>query len=172
MSKYNKVMDNVVVTEDMRSRILQNIDEKFGDEPVEMSDATVIEAKADPMTKKVVGFRKYYRLAAAIVAVVVGGFAVSLIYTDYSKGNASYQTEALEATQIAETFDVMEEAEAPMLQEDTVDIDGMEVVLKGDGELYYSADWETEEKKHHVDSDPGVSLDEMIELVRDSMKNE
>ena len=196
MSKYNKVFDNVVVTEDMRSRILQNIDEKFGDEPIEKSNAQELEISKEPVKRKVIDFRKYSGVAAAIVAVVLGGFAVSAVYTNFSNGKASYQAEAPSMVEMAEGFKatgtknavesarseaaeeteaagavaVMDNAISNEEVEVIVDIDGVDVVLKGDGELFYSAKWESSEGTHYADSDTGLSKEDMIELVRESMK--
>ncbi|WP_026516339.1 hypothetical protein [Butyrivibrio sp. MC2021] len=71
MSKYNEVMDKVKVTDDMRKRILQNI------ENADTSNVTSFEVVKKKKENKIVPFiRRYGALAAMFAVVLVGAYAV------------------------------------------------------------------------------------------------
>ena len=88
MSKYNEVMDNVKVSEDMRNRILANIEKEMSAEVDPASEDTIsvkneipaeVSKEAGKKASKIVEFRKYAGIAAAFVVLIVGAYAVSRV---------------------------------------------------------------------------------------------
>ncbi len=88
MSKYKEVMDNVKVSEDMRNRILANIEKEMSAEVDPASEDTIsvkneipaeVSKEAGKKASKIVEFRKYAGIAAAFVVLIVGAYAVSRV---------------------------------------------------------------------------------------------
>ena len=84
-NKYNEVMNKIEVTEEMRSRILQNIANEFSENnnvtessPVETPVETPIDfgKRAKDRKKSVYSFTRYIGVAAAAVVLVIGAAAV------------------------------------------------------------------------------------------------
>ncbi len=66
MSKYQEVMDHIKVDDEMKKRILQNVEKKLEEAPKE-----VVTPKP-----KVVPFKKYAAIAATFTVLLVGSYAV------------------------------------------------------------------------------------------------
>ena len=88
MSKYNEVMENVKVSEDMRSRILANIEKEMtdagsdeGKSGADAADIAIFAGKDSQKKKlsKIAVLRKYAGIAAALAVCVVGLFALSKV---------------------------------------------------------------------------------------------
>ena len=83
-NKYNKVMDKIEVTEEMRSRILQNIANEFSEDnntdedTLENKVETPIEfsKRAENRKKSVYSFTRYIGVAAAAVVLFIGAATV------------------------------------------------------------------------------------------------
>ncbi|WP_143003249.1 hypothetical protein [Butyrivibrio sp. INlla14] len=83
-NKYNEVMDKIEVTEEMRSRILQNIANEFSEDNTTDEDTlenkveTPIEfsKRAENRKKSVYSFTRYIGVAAAAVVLFIGAAAV------------------------------------------------------------------------------------------------
>ena len=84
-NKYNEVMNKIEVTEEMRSRILQNIANEFsednqttGETPAETKVETPIDfaKRAQDRKKSVYSFTRYIGVAAAAVVLLIGASAV------------------------------------------------------------------------------------------------
>lgn len=83
-NKYNEVMDKIEVTEEMRSRILQNIANEFSEDnnteeaPLEDAVETPIDfgERAAKRKKAVYSFTRYIGVAAAAVVLFIGATAV------------------------------------------------------------------------------------------------
>ena len=125
MSKYNEVMDKVKVTDDMKKRILQNI------ENAEDSNVTSFEEVKKKKENKIVPIIKRYGAVAAMFAVVlVGAYAVfgnvakhemesSAPAGSYEMAESTTMTESAteSAMEVAETDEaVMEEAEEDAME--------------------------------------------------------
>ena len=65
MSKYNEVMDHISVDDDMKKRILQNVETKLEEYPT-----------APAKKGKVIPFSRYAAIAAAFLLLLVGSYAV------------------------------------------------------------------------------------------------
>lgn len=95
MNKYNEVMDKVKVTDDMRKRILQNI------ENADISNVTAFEEAKKKKENKIVPFIKRYGAIAAMFAVVlVGAYAVFGTVGKHEMGSSS-PMESYDATETA-----------------------------------------------------------------------
>ncbi|MBQ7659095.1 MAG: hypothetical protein IJS16_08915 [Butyrivibrio sp.] len=66
MSKYQEVMDHIKVDDEMKKRILQNVEKKLEEAPQE-----VVTPKP-----KVVPFKRYAAIAATFTVLLVGSYAV------------------------------------------------------------------------------------------------
>ena len=120
MNKYNEVMDKVKVTDDMRKRILQNI------ENADISNVTAFEEAKKKKENKIVPFIKRYGAVAAMFAVVlVGAYAVFGTVGKHEMGSSS-PMESYDATETAAVQEyAAEEAveEAAQATEEAVDND-------------------------------------------------
>ncbi|MBO4457861.1 MAG: hypothetical protein J5802_09085 [Butyrivibrio sp.] len=96
MSKYNKIMDNVVVTEDMKNRILQNIEKELDD--TENDDKIVhIESMTNATLKNgsssdKFSYMRWVNLAAAAAVIVVSGVAVRNVILDSNTSSPTYNS--------------------------------------------------------------------------------
>ncbi|MCR4757812.1 MAG: hypothetical protein K5792_08435 [Butyrivibrio sp.] len=173
MNKYNEVMDNIKVTEDMRSRILQNIEAEIGKDS---SGETVTE----PVKKaKVVDYRRIIRIASTAAAVIVGAVILSNVMLRNTTDSSSYSAQVSEAEMFAvdkteASFEAAgsEGAYAPVDECKTVNIDGVDVKFYGSDGLYYAAEWVIDGENYSAVSDnvDGVSLEEMKALVAKNME--
>ena len=117
MSKYNEVMDNLVVTEEMRKRLLANVEKEMSqaeasEKMPETSDSKVspdgnevddkkpessqAETTGDDKASKngsrrarIIEFRRYAGIAAAFCVLVVGAYAVSRVVPFGNSSNMS-----------------------------------------------------------------------------------
>ena len=173
MNKYNEVMDNIKVTEDMRSRILQNIEAEIGKDGAE-------ETVTEPVKKaKVVDYRRIIRIASTAAAVIVGAVILSNVMLNNSSDSTKYSDKASDtqffAPQESEaSFEAAETegAYAPIDECETVNIDGVDVKFFGSEGLYYAAEWEIDGESYSAVSDnvDGISLEEMRDLVTKNME--
>ena len=126
LNKYNEIMENVKVTEDMRKRILDNVEK----------EASLSSDKADsvPNNKKsgtkIVHFRQYGKIAAAL-ALLVAGFGISSLVLDRfgvknmetsapaSDSAMEYAMEATESAEAPEVYEEMDSAESTGMYNDT-----------------------------------------------------
>lgn len=97
MNKYNEVMDKVKVTDDMRKRILQNI------EDTDLDKVSSIELQNAKKKNKIVPFiRKYSSMAAMFAVILVGAYAVFVVLPGRDK-SASYSTAPVDTYEISES---------------------------------------------------------------------
>lgn len=100
LSKYNEAMDNLVVTEDMRKRLLANVEK-------EMSKAKASEKENGNISempnntshgdkRRILEFRRYAGIAAAFVVLIVGAYAVSKA-VPFSNNNSMSATSSYDA---------------------------------------------------------------------------
>ena len=108
MSKYQEVMDHIKVDDEMKKRILQNVEKQLEEAPKEI----------DIPKSKVVPFRRYAAIAATFAVLLLGSYAVSQItggITNTSSSTSLYEP----AMDAASEAPAMEEAasEAPAMEE-------------------------------------------------------
>lgn len=96
LSKYNDLMNNVVVTEDMKKRILQNIEKELDGNETNSEKDDPKKSLSDLKTnKKVVSIfnnqsvRTLMNVAAAVLVVTVAGIAIKNISDDRVAGRDS-----------------------------------------------------------------------------------
>lgn len=173
MNKYNKAMENVKVTEDMRSRILQNIEAELAKDDTEDKNPEPVK------NTKVVDFRRITRIASTAAAVIVGAVILSHVMLNNSSDSTKYADQASDteffAPQESEaSFEAAEAdgAYAPIDECEIVNIDGVDVKFFGSEGLYYAAEWEIDGESYSAVSDnvDGISLEEMKELVTKNME--
>ncbi len=111
MSKYQEVMDHIKVDDEMKKRILQNVEKQLEEAPKEV----------DIPKSKVVPFRRYAAIAATFAVLLLGSYAVSQVtggITNTSSSTSLYEP-AMDAA--SEAPAMMEEAasdsEAPVMEE-------------------------------------------------------
>ena len=111
MSKYQEVMDHIKVDDEMKKRILQNVEKQLEEAPKEV----------DIPKSKVVPFRRYAAIAATFAVLLLGSHAVSQVtggITNTSSSTSLYEP-AMDAA--SEAPAMMEEAasdsEAPVMEE-------------------------------------------------------
>ena len=111
MSKYQDVMDHIKVDDEMKKRILQNVEKQLEEAPKEV----------DITKSKVVPFRRYAAIAATFAVLLLGSYAVSQVtggITNTSSSTSLYEP-AMDAA--SEAPAMMEEAasdsEAPVMEE-------------------------------------------------------
>ena len=108
MSKYQEVMDHIKVDDEMKKRILQNVEKQLEEAPKEV----------DIPKPKVVPFRRYAAIAATFAVLLLGSYAVSQVtggITNTSSSTSLYEP----AMDAASEAPAMEEAasEAPAMEE-------------------------------------------------------
>ncbi|WP_022767454.1 hypothetical protein [Butyrivibrio sp. NC2007] len=108
MSKYQEVMDHIKVDDEMKKRILQNVEKQLEEAPKEV----------DISKSKVVPFRRYAAIAATFAVLLLGSYAVSQVtggITNTSSSTSLYEP----AMDAASEAPAMEEAasEAPAMEE-------------------------------------------------------
>ena len=108
MSKYQEVMDHIKVDDEMKKRILQNVEKQLEEAPKEV----------DIPKSKVVPFRRYAAIAATFAVLLLGSYAVSQVtggITNTSSSTSLYEP----AMDAASEAPAMEEAasEAPAMEE-------------------------------------------------------
>ena len=110
MSKYQEVMDHIKVDDEMKKRILQNVEKQLEKAP----------KKVDIPKSKVVPFRRYAAIAATFAVLLLGSYAVSQVtggITNTSSSTSVYEP-AMDAA--SEAPAMMEEAasdsEAPAME--------------------------------------------------------
>ena len=101
MSKYQEVMDHIKVDDEMKKRILQNVEKQLEEAPQE-----VVAPKA-----KVVPFRRYAAIAATFVVLLLGSYAVSQV----TGGITNTSTAPSEAPVMME--EAASDSEAPAMEE-------------------------------------------------------
>ena len=94
MSKYNNLMDNIVVSEDMKNRILQNIEKELdstenNDKIVNIESITSETLKNKSNSGKISNMR-WVNLAAAAAVLVVSGIAVRNVVFNPGSSEATY----------------------------------------------------------------------------------
>ena len=137
MSKYQEVMNHIEVDDEMKKRILQNVQNKLEEAP-----------KDEAPVARVVPFRKYVAIAATFAVLLLGSYAVmqatggignmSGSTSVYEEAASSSEAPAMEAeADYAAEAPVMEEeadyaAEAPAMEEaeDTADKTGQKPVME------------------------------------------
>ena len=135
MGKYNDVMNKIEVTEEMRSRILQNIAEEFKDEEFKAEkskDEDAIVRDLAPDNDNAIDFKsiiRYAGLAAAAVILFVGGAAVF-----GSRGNGLKNS----ATMSEVAIEVAHEAAADLHHETADDVQQENELIKGSWVKYDS----------------------------------
>ena len=110
MSKYQEVMDHIKVDDEMKKRILQNVEKKLVEAPQE-----VVAPKA-----KVVPFRRYAAIAATFAVLLLGSYAVSQV----TGGITNTSTAPSEAPAMME--EAASDSEAPAMEEASSEAPAME----------------------------------------------
>ena len=108
MSKYQEVMDHIKVDDEMKKRILQNVEKQLEEAPKEV----------DIPKSKVVPFRRYAAIAATFAVLLLGSYAVSQVtggITNTSSSTSLYEP----AMDAASEAPAMEAAEAPAMEAET-----------------------------------------------------
>ena len=121
MGKYNDLMNNVVVTEDMKNRILQNIEDELDGNNVSKSNDK--EKVSDTDNKEKVTFfrsqtyKTWLSVAAAVLIVTVSGIAIKTVIGDgYRRHDSAAMSEGAvgNMTPAQEAFEAPKDAaEAP-----------------------------------------------------------
>ncbi len=187
MSKYNEAIDKVVVTDDMRNRILQNISAEFDENPVE-KDVTIESSVNGPAVNagKVVNFSRTIRKVAAVAAVFIAAVGVSAVLLNNPEKATNSATSlsemasepmAITGTESAEAIEehVQEDGVEYVypredLDKDVVKINGIKVTLEHSGGLYYYATWKDDSGEREVANESGLTLEEMKEYVKSIME--
>ena len=134
MSKYQEVMDHIKVDDEMKKRILQNVEKQLEEAPKEV----------DIPKSKVVPFRRYAAIAATFAVLLLGSYAVSQVtggITNTSSSTSLYEP-AMDAA--SEAPAMMEEAasdsEAPAMEaaEPAAEAPAMEAETETAAEPTYS----------------------------------
>ncbi len=117
MSKYQEVMDHIKVDDEMKKRILQNVEKQLEEAPKEV----------DTPKAKVVPFRRYAAIAATFAVLLLGSYAVSQVtggITNTSSSTSLYEP----AMDAASEAPAMEDAasEAPAMEEAASEAPAME----------------------------------------------
>ena len=135
MSKYQEVMDHIKVDDEMKKRILQNVEKKLEEAPKEV----------DTPKAKVVPFKRYAAIAATFAVLLLGSYAVSQVtggITNTSSSTSVYEP-AMDAA--SEAPAMMEEAasdsEAPAMEaaEPAVEAPAMEEAAETAAEPAYNS---------------------------------
>ncbi len=191
MSKYNEAIDKVVVTDDMRSRILQNISAEFDENQVASDDDTDVntdfhQKETSVETGKVINFSKTIRKVAAVAAVFVAAVGVSTVLLNNPKEATNSATNLAEMASEPMTISGTEPesayakrgSEAETASADSVaeirkvdvEINGISVTLEYVGNLYYHATWKDANGEHEYVSESGLSLEDMKKSVETEME--
>ena len=119
MSKYQEVMNHIKVDDEMKKRILQNVEKKLEEAPQE-----VVTPKP-----KVVPFKRYAAIAATFTVLLVGSYAVLQATGGIGGTNSStsvYEPVMEEAASMAEepsyeepAYEAADSAEAPAMEAET-----------------------------------------------------
>ena len=106
MNKYNEVMDKVKVTDEMRNRILQNI------ENTDIESVSQIHEAVPVKENKIVPFiRRYGAMAAMFAVILVGAYAVFVALPGSDKGASTSAPSAGYEMAESATESAMESAE-------------------------------------------------------------
>lgn len=128
MSKYQEVMDHIKVDDEMKKRILQNVEKQLEEAPKEV----------DIPKSKVVPFRRYAAIAATFAVLLLGSYAVSQVtggITNTSSSTSLYEPAmdaASEAPAMEEAAETAAEPtynskdEAPVKAEDSAQVNAPE----------------------------------------------
>ena len=111
MSKYQEVMDHIKVDDEMKKRILQNVEKQLEEAPKEV----------DIPKSKVVPFRRYAAIAATFAVLLLGSYAVSQVtggITNTSSSTSFYEP-AMDAASEAPAME--EAAEAPVMENEAAE---------------------------------------------------
>ena len=111
MSKYQEVMDHIKVDDEMKKRILQNVEKQLEEAPKEV----------DIPKSKVVPFRRYAAIAATFAVLLLGSYAVSQVtggITNTSSSTSLYEP-AMDAASEAPAME--EAAEAPVMENEAAE---------------------------------------------------
>ena len=113
LSKYNEVMENLVVTEDMRKRLLSNVEKEMAGNGLDVKEATDKKSESDkaetiddkPSEKnsgkrKIIEFRRYAGVAAAFCVLAVGAYAVIKVGV-FDNKNSMSATSSYDAAETA-----------------------------------------------------------------------
>ncbi len=191
MSKYNEAIDKVVVTDDMRSRILQNISDEFDENQATSDDDIDVNAEsysreATVETGKVINFSKTIRKVAAVAAVFIAAVGVSAVFLNNPQEATNSATsltemasepmaisgtesESASAKNGPEAVTAVADSVAEIRKAD-VEINGISVTLEYAGTLYYRATWEDASGEHEYVSESGISLEDMKKSVESEME--
>ena len=141
MSKYNEVMDKVKVTDDMKKRILQNI------ENAESSNVTSFEEVKKKRENKIVPIIQRYGAVAAMFAVVlVGAYAVFGNVAKHEMGSSAPSSSYEMADSTAMTESATESAMETAATEEAIDAEEEEalespaILANEDNGAMYEAD--------------------------------
>lgn len=112
LNKYNEIMENVKVSDEMRKRILDNIEK----EALESEKVSEVSTKEKKSGATIINFRQYAKAAAAI-ALLIAGFGVSSLVLGRF-GSKNMESSAPAATESAQEF-AMEATDSAELYEES-----------------------------------------------------
>ena len=131
MSKYQEVMDHIKVDDEMKKRILQNVEKQLEEAPKEV----------DIPKSKVVPFRRYAAIAATFAVLLLGSYAVSQVTGGITNTSSSTSLNEPAMDAASEAPAMMEEtasdSEAPVMEE-TAEAPAMEAETETAAEPTYS----------------------------------
>jgi hypothetical protein len=116
LSKYQDIMSHVQVDDEMKKRILQNVEKELGRESdgKERDKETVTPVPAPK--KKIVDFRRYAAIAATFAVLLIGSYAVIQI-TGGIKNTSSTMSDSTSAPAASAEPAMTTEAPAPAMEE-------------------------------------------------------
>ncbi len=114
MSKYQKVMDHVQVDDEMKKRILQNVEKEIGKESTDQARES--EKVTTAPKKKIVDFRRYAAIAATFAVLLIGSYAVIQMTGDI-KNTSSTMSDSTSAPAATAEPAMSTDAEAPAMEE-------------------------------------------------------
>ncbi len=107
MSKYNEVMDHISVDDEMKKRILLNVEKRIQEEGTSEPDPVV-----PKKSNKIVEFRRYAAIAATFAVLLVGAYAVTQITGSVKNTSSTALMDSSPAAEVTESA-----AEAPAAAE-------------------------------------------------------
>ncbi len=174
MNKYNEIMENIKVSDEMRDRVLSNIDKEFENE----SHITSSKLQ-DKKNNNIVNFRKIGRIAAIFAMMIVGLGAAALVlgrFGNHGEQSATmseeaaydftYETEPLEDA--ANDKEAMGDGE--FAEGDAYNIESEEGSALEPGAIEGSVNVENEKKASFFLDNTGSSREVCLAFVSDEFK--
>ncbi|WP_141107769.1 hypothetical protein [Butyrivibrio sp. YAB3001] len=148
MNKYNKIMDRVRVDDDMKKRILENLEKELS------AEKELHKSKAHNR-RKIIEFRKYAAIAAVFALLFVGTYAVFNVGVFDDKTATMESATEAPAMEESATEATMESAEAT--EEATIEtaMESTDATAKAESEEYTADSMNGTEMESITESDVG-----------------